>query len=88
MAFEAVERAARDIVRAGLCTADAVAGCTAMELREIEAHAGGPLPAAYRAFLERMGRSAGRFMRGSDFLYPTLITLRDQAEALLRDCEP
>jgi hypothetical protein len=55
-------------------------------VQEVEKQAGGPLPAVYRAFLERMGRSTGDFMRGSDFLYPTLLTVRDQAEALLRDC--
>jgi SMI1/KNR4 family protein SUKH-1 len=84
VAIEVIERAARDIVAAGLSTADALVGCTALEVQDVEIRVGGPLPAIYRAFLERMGRSVGDFMRGSDFLYPTLLTLRDQAEALLR----
>jgi hypothetical protein len=85
MAIEAVEGAVRQIILAGLSTADAVVGCTAAEVQEVGARAGGPLPAVYRAFLERMGRSAGDFMRGSDFLYPTLLGLRAEAEAPLRE---
>jgi hypothetical protein len=33
-----------------------------------------------------MGRSAGEFLVGTDFLFPDVLTLRGQAEGLLREC--
>lgn len=42
-------------------------GMSAAEIAQIEAMAGGHLPATYIQFLSRLGVSAGLFMHGSDF---------------------
>ena len=60
-------------------------GCTDEEIASIEASAGVKLPATYRAFLAKMGRSAGTFLQGTDFLFPDLLTLKAQAQRLLRE---
>lgn len=86
MSVEVVETAVQRLVSAGLATPERLVGCTPEQLAELEHMAGGPLPAAYRVFLHRMGQSAGDFMRGTDFLYPTLLGLRKGAEALLQEC--
>jgi len=48
--------------------ADCFRGATDTAIAELEHYAGGPLPLAYRIFLERMGESAGGLFRGSHAL--------------------
>lgn len=39
-----------------------------------------------RRFLMTLGRSVGEFIRGTDFLFPCVLTLHKAAESLLRQC--
>lgn len=50
-----------------------VLGCTDAEIAEVEKDVGVSLPAAYREFLHRMGRSAGNFYVGTDLFYPQIL---------------
>ncbi|HMB55426.1 MAG TPA: SMI1/KNR4 family protein [Thermoanaerobaculia bacterium] len=84
-ASEAVDEALARLVESGLVPVDGLAGCSEEEIGRFESALGAPLPAAYRRFLARAGRSAGDFMVGSDLHYPGLLKLRAAADELLED---
>jgi hypothetical protein len=86
MESDPVDQAAERLIESGLATPQTLVGCSGADLQQVESAAGGPLPRVYRRFLERMGRSAGNFMRGTDVLFPEVLRLRRTAEALLREC--
>lgn len=86
MMEDAVAEAITRLAAAALVTPNAVRGCTEAEICEVEAESGVKLPTVYRRFLARIGRSAGDFLAGTDYLFPDLLTLRAQAEHLLREC--
>src|SRR5262249_39354390 len=67
--------------------ADQPRGCTPDEITDIEGRHGSALPSAYCRFLAAMGRSAGSFLAGTDFLYPGVLALKAQAERLLAGCK-
>jgi hypothetical protein len=79
-------RAVERMMAGRLGSQEQFVGCSEEEIRQVEAAAGGTLPATYRSFLATLGRSAGEFMRGTDFLFPRLLSLRQLAESLLRQC--
>lgn len=84
---DAVALAAERIREAGLARERVIEGLTETEIREIGQRQGVRLPDLYVRFLTRMGRSAGDFLRGSDFLYPDLLPLKDYARGLLEEDE-
>jgi hypothetical protein len=65
--------------------AEAVRGCTDEEVRDLEQYIGRQLPAAYEELLFWMGHGAGYIMQGTDFFYPDIRTLTEDAEDLLRE---
>ena len=83
MPKDAVEDAAQQLIAAGLASPGQLKGCSEADIAGLEAKFGVKLPATYRAFLAKMGRSAGKFLVGTDFLFQDLPTLRQQAERLL-----
>jgi len=82
-----VDESIARLTSAGLVAASQLSGCTEQDIAKIEAKYGIQLPAAYRSFLAAMGRSAGTFFVGTDFLFPDVLTLREQAERLLQECK-
>lgn len=44
------------------------------------------LPAYYAEFLARMGRSAGRFLRGTRVFYPEILGIKDDVFELFDEC--
>ena len=78
------DRWVNQLIHAQIAHPDSVLGCTQEQIAEIAADQGVSLPAVYRQFLERAGRSAGTLFRGSEVLYPDLIGNRDIAQELLR----
>ncbi|REK37785.1 MAG: SMI1/KNR4 family protein [Planctomycetota bacterium] len=65
-----------------------IRGCSEEEIREIRQRLG-HLPAAYVAFLRRMGRGAGEWFLGSDVFYPTCLELNAwAAETLAEESNP
>jgi hypothetical protein len=56
-------------------TAEQLQGLTRSEIDEIERDQSAPLGRSYRHFLELVGRGAGRFLRGSDVFYPSVLGL-------------
>lgn len=64
-----------------------IQGCPENEILNVLVRQGVSLPAAYRTFLQRMGRSAGAFMGGSDIFYPAPLSLREGAVELLAECK-
>lgn len=63
-----------------------VEGCSGAEIEEIDSAVGVTLPDAYVAFLRRMGRSAGTFLRGDDLFYlDDIPRLQDTARDLTDD---
>jgi hypothetical protein len=85
MDADALSNAVASLERVGLATPGQIQGCSVREISEIEALARPALPQAYRQFLARMGRSAGLFLRGSDFLYPAVKSLKVDAKRLLKE---
>ncbi|MFJ6671449.1 SMI1/KNR4 family protein [Actinosynnema sp. NPDC091369] len=83
MADEVVEdmrRFAAALVELGVARPGEVAGCDEDELRAVHDLAGDfPLPAHYLAFLEVLGRRAGRLFRGTDIYFPEPIEADDYA---------
>lgn len=86
MASDSVHEVVRELTAAGLVTPETLQGCSEQEIAALERDLGVQLPAIYREFLAVMGRRAGTFFEGTDFLYRDLPTLREQAEHLLRRC--
>jgi SMI1/KNR4 family protein SUKH-1 len=82
---DVIDRAARKLIDCGLASPNDLKGCTPEEIATIESVAGVILPETYKRFLEVMGKSTGSFLEGTDFLYPDVMTLRAQADALARD---
>jgi hypothetical protein len=80
-----VERAVTRLIEAGLAEPASICGCREEEIRRLEEGLGVALPASYGQFLARMGRSAGAFLTGTDFLFADLGGLRLQAEELLHE---
>jgi hypothetical protein len=85
MSPSAVEKAIAELIEAGLVNPTALKGCTPQEIARIEARFDLQLPPVYKEFLARMGKAAGQFLRGSDFLYPAPLRLRGDAEAILEE---
>jgi hypothetical protein len=84
---EAVAAAVERIREGGLAGERPLEGLGEVEIREVSRRQGVELPAVYAQFLTRLGRSAGDFLRGSDFLYPRLLTLKDSGRHLLEEDE-
>jgi SMI1-KNR4 cell-wall len=82
---DTIDRAAARLVDAGLADEAALRGCRDDEIDQLEGSLGIKLPSTYRQFLARMGRSAGAFLSGTDFLFADLPELRRQAERLLEE---
>lgn len=64
-------------------TPEQLRGLTPEEIEEVEADQPAPLARTYRQFLELAGRSAGRFLQGSDVFYPSILGVGRAARALL-----
>jgi hypothetical protein len=85
---DAVAAAVERIREGGLAGERPLEGLGEAEIREVARRQGAAaLPAVYGRFLGRLGRSAGDFLRGSDFLYPDLLPLKDYARELLEEDE-
>lgn len=80
-----IDGIANEIVETGLSDAQSIRGCTEEEIAAFERVAGCPLPLRYREFLERMGRGAGHFFKGSDMFLPAILEIREWAEELLAE---
>lgn len=64
---------------------DQLSGCSPREVNQLERDLGVKLPEAYSEFLRLMGKGAGRFLQGSDCLYPQLKGLQAAAAELLEE---
>ncbi|WAS95585.1 SMI1/KNR4 family protein [Nannocystis punicea] len=78
-----LDLALADLRRLAQANGRRLTGCTEAELRELEVHAGGPLPRAYRRLMALAGCDAGGFMQGTDWQYPLVSELRAEADELL-----
>lgn len=85
MIENAVEKAMMLLVDENLVSAQTFVGCTTEEIASLERLHRVRLPKVYREFLLKMGKSAGSFLQGTDFLFKDLRRLREQAEILLSD---
>lgn len=76
------------LISVGLCKREEIEGCSEAQVAEVEASFGRPLPASYREFLLPAGQGAGRFLRGTDCLYPRILeTTAEGAELLVESKE-
>jgi len=82
---DAIDRAAARLIDAGLVDEAAFRGCRDDEIDHLAGILGVKLPPIYRRFLSPLGRSAGTFLSGTDFLFAGLPELRRQAERLLEE---
>jgi hypothetical protein len=81
-----IEEAAMQLINANMASISTMKGCTESEIEQIESAFGINLPTVYKHFLERMGKSAGDFLVGTEYLFPDLLKLRKMAEDLLESC--
>ena len=80
----ALEEIVQQLIVSGVAERSQLQGCSDAEIEALEAELGIVLPRAYREFLLTMGRSAGDFFCGTDFLYADL-PLREYADELLSE---
>jgi SMI1-KNR4 cell-wall len=85
MSQSAVEKAIAALTEAGMASPGALKGCTPEEIGQIEARFHLQLPPIYKEFLARMGKAGGQFLVGSDYLFPALLHLREDAEVFLEE---
>lgn len=86
MEKDIIEEVARQLINANLASPKTIKGCTENEIEQLEAFFDINLPAVYKQFLKGMGKSAGDFLVGTDYLFPYLLNFRKMAEDLLEDC--
>jgi hypothetical protein len=77
------DKLAKRIIHGGLCTWWSMHGCWNFEIKELERHFDIRLPEIYKSFLKKMGKGAGKFMRGTDFFYRHLFANRNAFEEVL-----
>lgn len=67
--------------------ADKIEACNSADLRDVQSISQHRLPAAYIAFLSKMGRNAGPLFEGSEFspAHKNKLRLRQIAERILKD---
>lgn len=82
-----IQEETEKMIGLGLAHRSDVRGCTHLEIQEIEKRFSVTLPASYKDFLSSVGRSAGTFMKGSDFLYPEMLDQREFAENMLEEMD-
>jgi hypothetical protein len=83
--LDVIEHAATKLIARGIASLSVVCGCSDLEIQEIERLSEVKLPLTYRQFLEQMGKSTGDFLAGTDYHFPDLLQLRQQAERLLQE---
>lgn len=74
------------LLTSGLATVDTIRPCTPAEVAEVRTdqrieH----LPPQYEDFLLTMGRQAGELLVGTDFFFPRILGLADDARGLLTE---
>ena len=72
-----IETVVNRLVERGSAYADDIVGCSTDEIAKLGAMWELPLPAAYKEFLAKMGRCAGKFYVGTDIFYPKALKLRE-----------
>ena len=82
-----INKVAEILVRRGVVTENTLRGCSDTEIEEVEADVGRSLPLAYREFLAKMGRGAGKFYVGTDIFYPRVLGLTEAAHELVAEDE-
>ncbi|NUT94044.1 MAG: SMI1/KNR4 family protein [Saccharothrix sp.] len=84
-----IERFVAALVEMGIARPETVEGCSADEIGIVLERAGRfDLPVHYVAFLELLGRKAGRLFRGTDIYFPEPIDANDYAEEFSRQGDP
>jgi hypothetical protein len=76
---------ANSLVSTNVASPSEIKGCTREEVESLERREGIRLPDLYKDFLRVMGKSAGRFLEGTDAFYRHLPHLRNGAEESLRE---
>jgi hypothetical protein len=83
-----IDSFAERLYDSGIATEDdPLVGCSPEEISEIENTLGLRLPAIYQAYLLKMGRRSGDFLRGEEHSYPHILTLIRDGQSLLRECD-
>jgi hypothetical protein len=62
---------------------DEIRGLDGELIQQVTNDQPGPLPAAYRFFLQSAGAGAGHFLQGSDVFHPQVLGIRHAADELL-----
>ncbi len=73
----------KQIIGSGLASWWTMRGCRDFEIRDLENHFDIKLPAIYKDFLKKMGKSAGEFMQGTDIFFDYLFDNREAMEEVL-----
>jgi hypothetical protein len=84
---EFLDAIAQRLIQADLAAEGELIACSGADIATIESAAGISLPTVYKDFLQTMGRKAGNFLEGSDFLYPDLLNLNNAANSILKELQ-
>jgi len=72
------------LIHIGFATSGTLIPCDTEEVDEIRVSLGvNKLPEQYESFLKIMGRQAGTLLPGTDFFFPSIVELMDEARELL-----
>jgi SMI1-KNR4 cell-wall len=80
-----IAKAQQRLIGAGNAAPEGCVGCSTSEIDRLERECGLALPAAYRFFLQEMGKNAGTFLRGTEWTFDTLPDLQQVGRRLLRE---
>ena len=81
-----IKNAINRLINIGIITSPKHAlGCSKQEIKQLENALDIILPRAYRCFLEEIGKSADKFLCGSDFSITELVDIQQEAKYLLNE---
>jgi len=63
------------LIKAGVCSAQEIKGCSAEELKQIEQAFGGRIPKAYINVMRVIGKGAGEFASDVQMFFPEVLSL-------------
>jgi len=76
-----------EILETGLAVEQDIRCCSFEDVASLEAGVKKALPLAYKDYLLKIGRGAGRFFQGTDIFYPGVKDLKNEAIELLEENE-
>jgi len=72
------------LLSVGVATTQTLAGCSELEIAQVQSSISGPMPRAYLEFLDVMGNGAGWLFQGSDIYFPDVLNCKNTAKEVIQ----